>query len=1049
MGSVHSAAYFSIYAYQKLKEELEKIDEFKFIYTSPTFTKENSSKDKREFYIPRISREKSLHGTEFEVRLRNEMTQKSIAKECADWIRRKAKFKSNITNGTMNNFIYLDNENNCSYTPIQGFTLVDIGLEKGNNISNIVMKIENNDSKVFIDSFNEIWKDKDKVEDVTEEIIESISIAYQENSPEFIYFFTLYNIFNEFLEDISEDNLPNELTGFKDTVIWNMLYNFQQDAVLAVINKLEKYNGCILADSVGLGKTFSALAVMKYYQERGRNILVLCPKKLYGNWNTYKNNYKNNPLIKDRFRYDVLFHTDLSREKGYSNGTNLEEINWGNYDLVVIDESHNFRNGGQISGDDEKENRYLKLMNKVMKQGVKTKVLMLSATPVNNRFNDLKNQLALAYEGNNKEFEKKLNLNKDIDAIFKKAQQVFNEWGDLEAEERTTKNLLSKLDYDFFELLDNVTIARSRNHIKKYYNTEKIGNFPERLKPISIREKLTDLKGAVNYKEIYQTLNNLTLAVYTPSNYILMSALSKYDFEDNRKKKNLTQQGRETGVKRLMQKNLLKRLESSVYSFEITITKVKSYIDFIIDKINNLDKNSLLNFEDFNNDDFDLDDQNTDFFIIGKKVKFDLKDMDYISWKRELEEDSENLALLISMIKDIEPKYDNKLQKLLKLIDEKIKNPINENNKKVIIFTAFADTAKYLYDNIADYILKKYGLNTAMVTGSIDGKTTIKGLKADLDKVLTLFSPISKGKDINNEQEIDILIATDCISEGQNLQDCDYLINYDIHWNPVRIIQRFGRIDRIGSRNKVIQLVNYWPDINLDEYINLKARVESRMKISIMTSTGDDDLINQEEKGDLEYRRNQLKKLQEEVVDLEDINGGISIMDLGLNDFRLDLIAYLKDYKNPDKIPMGLHSVISKKDDLKPGVIFILKNLNKEIDVNKQNYLHPFYMVYISNESEVLINHLAIKDLLDTLRFLCKNKKDTDKEAVKLFNKETKDGHKMNRYSELLSSTIKSIIEVKNENEIDAIISGKDFSFFAEQIDGLDDFELICFLVVE
>ena len=820
-------------------------------------------------------------------------------------------------------------------------------------------------------------------------------------------------------------------------------------AVLAVINKLEKYNGCILADSVGLGKTFSALAVMKYYQERGRNILVLCPKKLYGNWNTYKNNYKSNPLIKDRFRYDVLFHTDLSRERGYSNGTNLEEINWGNYDLVVIDESHNFRNGGQVSGEDEKENRYLKLMNKVMREGVKTKVLMLSATPVNNRFNDLKNQLSLAYEGNSKEFEKKLNLNKDIDTIFKKAQQVFNEWSELEVEERTTKNLLSRLDYDFFELLDNVTIARSRNHIKKYYNTEKIGTFPERLKPISIREKLSDLKGVVNYKEIYQTLNALNLAVYTPSNYILMSALSKYDFEDNRKRKNLTQQGREAGVKRLMEKNLLKRLESSVYSFEITINKVKNYIDFIIDKINNLDKSSFLNLEDFNGEDFDLDDQNTDFFIIGKKVKFDLKDMDCISWKRELEEDSENLSLLISMIKDIKPKYDNKLQKLLQLIDEKIKNPINENNKKVIIFTAFADTAKYLYDNISNYILEKYGLNTAMITGTIDGKTTIKGLKADLEKVLTLFSPISKGKGIDNEQEIDILIATDCISEGQNLQDCDYLINYDIHWNPVRIIQRFGRIDRIGSKNKVIQLVNYWPDINLDEYINLKARVESRMKISIMTSTGDDDLINQEEKGDLEYRRKQLKKLQEEVVDLEDINGGISIMDLGLNDFRLDLIAYLKEYKNPDKIPMGLHSVISKKDNLKSGVIFILKNLNKEIDVNKQNYLHPFYMVYISNEGEVLINHLAIKDLLDMLRFLCKNKKDIDKEAVKLFNKETKDGYKMNKYSELLSNTIKSIIEVKNENELDAIISGKDFSFFAEQIDGLDDFELISFLVVE
>lgn len=1051
-----ASAYFSIFAYQELKKELEKIDEFRFIFTAPTFIEERTEKKSREFYIPRMSREKGIYGTEFEVKLRNELTQKSIAKECADWIREKAVFKSNLTHGIMGGFLTVENkEDKFSYAPIQGFTLADIGLERGNNIYNIVQKNESPMSNVYLNMFEEIWRDEEKLEDVTEIVIDNITAAYQENSPDLIYFFTLYNIFNEFLEDLSEDNLPNELTGFKDSTIWKMLYNFQQDAVLSIINKLEQYNGCILADSVGLGKTFTALAVIKYYENRNKSVLVLCPKKLSENWNTYRSNYINNQLSSDRLRYDVLFHTDLSRQKGESNGINLEMINWGNYDLVVIDESHNFRNGGQLYGDEgsKKENRYLRLLNKVIRQGVKTKVLMLSATPVNNKFIDLKNQIALSYEGESHKLQSKLNIDKSIDEIFKSAQKSFNYWSDLEPEYRTTKRLLGMLDFDFFEILDSVTIARSRKHIERYYDTTDIGNFPERLKPISIRESLTNLKGAVNYNDIYDILTSLNLAIYTPSSYILPSCMDKYENKTGIKAENLTQLGRERGIQKLMSINLLKRLESSVHSFKLTLTKVKNYIDSTMEIIENFDGHVSLDLTEISSEDeYDYDDQNTEYFSVGRKIQIDLEDMDYKSWYRELKQDADYLEVLVEMINDIEPQYDNKLKRLFKLIDEKIENPINDDNKKLLIFTAFSDTAEYLYEQIAPYVLEKHGLNSAIITGSVDGKTTIKGFRTDMNRVLTCFSPLSKARSTilpNEVRDIDILIATDCISEGQNLQDCDYLINYDIHWNPVRIIQRFGRIDRIGSRNTHVQLVNFWPDMDLDEYINLKSRVEMKMKISVMTSTGDDDLINQEEKGDLEYRKAQLLRLQKEVVDLEDMNSGISIMDLGLNDFRLDLLSYLDKYKEPDNIPMGIHSVISSNDDLESGVIFVLKNINDNINVNRQNRLHPFYMVYVSELGDILINHLEPKEMLDNIRHICRNKKDIDKIASDKFNNETRDGKKMEAYSELLSLTIDSIIDLKEESELDSFIGGQTMSFLADKINGLDDFELISFLVIK
>lgn len=1049
-----AAACFSMYAYKELKKQLESVDECRFIFTSPTFVTEKAEKQKREFYIPRLNRESSLYGTEFELKLRNEMTQKAIAKECAEWIKRKATFKSNTTGENMGGFVTVANkQQQVAYMPMNGFTTVDIGCERGNNSYNMVNRFEAPFSASYMQLFETLWNDHDKLQDVTNVVIENITTAYNENSPEFIYFMTLYHVFSEFLDDISEDELPNEATGFKQSKIWSLLYDFQRDAVLAIINKLERYNGCILADSVGLGKTFTALAVVKYYENRNKSVLVLCPKKLAENWNTYKDNYVNNPIAADRLNYDVLFHTDLSRAHGFSNGLDLDRLNWGNYDLVVIDESHNFRNGAGTHANTH-ENRYVKLMDKIIRAGVKTKVLMLSATPVNNRFVDLKNQLSIAYEGDSENMNKQLNTTKTIEEIFKQAQRAFNTWSKLEPEARTTDALLRTLDFDFFELLDSVTIARSRKHIEKYYDTAEIGKFPERKKPISRRPQLTDLNSAINYNEIYEQLMLLTLCIYTPSNYIFPSKMQKYIDLTHNKGDNLTQTGREEGIRRLMSINLLKRLESSVNSFQLTLKRIKALIESTIKAIDDFEKYGAADIDMYEASDseFDMDDGNTEYFTVGKKVKIELADMDYKSWRTELKADADVLELLTLMVADITPEHDSKLQELLKLVSEKIENPINPGNKKVLIFSAFSDTAEYLYDNVSTYIKKKYGLDTAVITGSIDGKTTIKGFRATLNNVLTCFSPISKGRDVlmpGSKTEIDVLIATDCISEGQNLQDCDYLVNYDIHWNPVRIIQRFGRVDRIGSRNSQIQLVNFWPDMDLDEYINLKGRVETRMKISVMTSTGDDDLINPEEKGDLEYRKQQLKRLQEEVVDIEDMSSGISIMDLGLNEFRLDLLEYVKNHGDLDKKPKGMHAVVPATDELPEGVVFILKNINNSVNIDNQNRIHPFYMVYIGIDGEVICDYLNPKKMLDDIRLLCRGKKEPIKELCQRFNEETDDGRDMTEMSEFLSEAINSIIDCKEESDIDSLFSAGGTSALMSAVSGLDDFELICFLVVK
>ena len=1049
-----AAACFSIYAYKELKDQLEQIDECRFIFTAPTFIKEKTEKQKREFYIPRLNRENSLYGTEFELKLRNEMNQKAIAKECADWIKRKATYKSNITGENMTGFVNVTNSNSATtYMPINGFTTVDIGCERGNNTYNMINRFKSPFADSYINLFESLWNDKNKLQDVTDIVIDNMISVYNENSPESIYFLILYHVFSEFLNDISTDELPNEATGFKQSKIWNMLYDFQRDAVLAIINKLERYNGCILADSVGLGKTFTALAVVKYYENRNKSLLVLCPKKLAENWNTYKDNYVNNPIAVDRLNYDVLFHTDLSRPGGFSNGLDLNRLNWGNYDLVVIDESHNFRNGVGTHANTV-ENRYVKLMDKIIRAGVKTKVLMLSATPVNNRFIDLKNQLAIAYEGDTSLIDNKLGTKKSIDEIFRQAQRAFNAWSELDIADRTTDALLKTLDFDFFELLDSVTIARSRKHIEKYYDTADIGKFPTRKKPISLRPVLTNLESATNYNRIYEELSKLSLCIYTPSNYIFPSKIQKYIDLTHNKGNELTQTGREQGIRKLMSVNLLKRLESSVNSFQLTLQRIYNLINDTVDKINRFEQYGTSSIDMYESADteWDIDDSNTEYFTVGNKVQIDLADMDYKTWRAELNSDIEVLDDLMNMLNVITPEYDGKLQKLLDVISKKIENPINTNNKKVLIFSAFSDTAEYLYEHVSTYIKEKYGLNTAVITGSIDGKTTIKNFKATLNNVLTCFSPISKDKSVllpDSNDEIDILIATDCISEGQNLQDCDCVINYDIHWNPVRIIQRFGRVDRIGSKNESIQLINFWPDMDLDEYINLKGRVETRMKISIMSSTGDDDLINAEEKGDLEYRKQQLKRLQDEVVDIEDMSTDISIMDLGLNEFRLDLLEYIKTHGDMDTKPKGLHAVVQSSEELPQGVIFVLKNVNNSINIDNQNMIHPFYMVYIGLDGEIICDYLNPKQLLDDIRLLCRGKQEPIVELCQKFNEETNDGKDMQELSNLLRETIHSIIDTKEASDIDSLFISGGTSALISVVSGLDDFELISFLVVK
>lgn len=1045
------AAHFTLYAFQELKDELSKLDEFRFLFTQPTFVENKYHKEQIK------QNEQKLFGLDEEISYQMNLNQAYLAREFSKWLKKKGEVKSFVSKSMSDSLYYVesqDKEDVCLKGP-STFSAPGLGYVNSESVMLNQMVVETKFNQQIKNEIDMIWDNEKMVKDVKAAVLKKLEGLYEDHSPEFLYFVTLYNIFKTFLEENEQGEVIQSATGFKNTVVWNKLYNFQRDGVVGAINKINKFGGCIIADSVGLGKTFEALAVIKYYELNNHKVLVLCPKKLRENWLVYRQqNDIRNPLADDRFSYDLLNHTDLSRNGGKSGDIDLDYVNWGNYGLVVIDESHNFRNN---TARNDRETRYSKLMNNIIKSGIKTKVLMLSATPVNNHLQDLRNQISFITEENDQALVQTAEI-ESIKKVISQAQSAFNQWGKLSENERTTESLLELLDFDYFKLLDSLTIARSRKHIEKYYNVKDIGQFPKRLRPVTVKSEIDTNRQFPAVEEIYREILGLNMAIYSPMRYVLPHKRAeyeqKYDTIVKGGKSVFKQSDRERSLIYLITSGLLKRLESSIYSFNLTLSKIQSKIDYTLDSVTKFDQYSV-ELEDEKVLDDELED-----FTVGDKVSIKLSDLDVIKWRQDLEEDLGRINNILIHSTSITSKRDQKLQQLKELMMNKFNHPINGENKKIIIFTAYADTAKYLYEQLSSWTLENYQLHTALVTGSDNPKTTFKMKKVDLNSVLVNFSPISKerGKLQNVDGEIDILIATDCISEGQNLQDCDYLINYDIHWNPVRIIQRFGRVDRLGSRNEQIQLVNFWPSVELDEYINLENRVKQRMKMLDLSATGEDDVIAEDSNTmkDLEYRRNQLVQLQDAVIDLEDVQGSVSLTDFTMDDFRMDLMNLSKKYETYlENIPPAMFALVKNqneqlKDEIKPGVIFCLKRVECYDDNNESNPIYPYYLVYVTEDQEVYYSYSQVKKILDLYRSLCNGTDKILKELVHSFNKETKFNKKMDDYQELLKIATDEIIGKSNEEEVNSIFSFSGLNLFnTSQTQNKESFEVITYLIIK
>ena len=1048
-----AAATFSIYAFRALEAELERVEAFDFLFTrdvfDPTTQVGRVPRERRQYEIPPVRLSAALAGTPFELVLKNRLTQKAVARDCADWVRRKARFMVNATGRRAQPMITLERGNEASaYIGADDFTAPALGYQPDNALSNVVTRMDGAAASGLVELMRSLLE-AEEFEDVTDELLDHIERIYAENAPEALYFTLIHSLFTAFLDDLSVEAMPNERVGHESSIIWRKMYPFQRDAAVGIINKLNRYRGCILADSVGLGKTFTALGVIKYFEARNLNVLVLCPKRLAENWKTYIQPYRTNILADDRLRYTVLNHTDLQRERGESHGVDLSLIHWENFDLVVIDESHNFRNQS-ASDEGEGPTRYQALLENVIRSGVKTRVLMLSATPVNNRFADLRNQLNLAYEGELSDLSRDLDLGRNVEDVFNSAQKAFNAWAERPKESRTADALLQSLDIEFFTLLDSVTIARSRKHITTYYDTAELGPFPERQPPESHRPALTDRSDVMGFNSIYGELSQLELAVYTPLKYVHESRMDKYAARYDTELGDgvgFAQVQREDSLKGLMRINLLKRLESSVHAFRLTLGGLAEAY-----------RASLSAMDRFRNggggvwiDAGAIEGEDSEDAQIGGKVKVDLEDVDIPTYRRDLQSDLALIEGLIAEMAKVTPGRDTKLQHLIARIRHKASDPLNPGNRKVLVFSAFADTANYLFDNLSP-ALRAEGLELAVVTGGTGHPRNSTGTGRDFQSTLTLFSPQSKSKaltPLRDVPEIDILIGTDCISEGQNLQDCDTVVNYDIHWNPTRIIQRFGRVDRIGSPNAKIQLVNYWPDIDLDEYINLKERVENRMVAADMSATGDDNLLAVNDP-DAEYRKSQLEALMSEDLEPSGPSQGVSIADLGLNEFRMDLAGFVRDGTYRPDAPTGLHTVVAADPSvgLRPGVIFALRNLKADETLRKGNRLHPYYLAYVDMEGRSVVPHTDPKRILDMVRRAAKGRTEPILPLCDPFNAETEDGRDMVRYSDLLSAAIDTLVERERGRALDSLFTAGAADLSPDGMGGLDDFELLCFFVV-
>jgi len=1077
------SAYFTIYAHHALKEELGSIEHLRFLFGEPKFIQslDPEKTDKKAFDIE-----------DSQLQLKNRLEQKLIAKECAQWLKDKVEVRSVKRPGFLHGKMYhMDNGGvQEALLGSSNFTVSGLGLSNGarNNIELNLEVNDNRDRTDLLNWFDEIWDDEETVEDVKAEVLSYLEQLYVNHSPEFIYFKTLFHIFEGFLSEADKGGLLDAKTGFYETKIWDMLYEFQKDGAKGAINKILRYNGCIIADSVGLGKTFEALAVIKYFEKLNSRVLVLCPKKLRDNWTVYRENDERNILSEDQFSYTVLSHTDLSRDGGLSGDVNLATHNWGNYGLVVIDESHNFRNNTpgkkDESGEIIRRSRYQRLMEDILQSGVDTKVLLLSATPLNTNLKDIRNQMLLITQNDDHAYHEPLDVY-SIAQVMKNSQTQFTKWADHKSNpKRKVGSLLESLDSAFFKLMDALTIARSRRHIESYYNIEEIGKFPDRLPPIAIYPEIDLKKQFPTYDDLNEVISQYRLSIFNPSKYLQDEYKEHYLKAGEQKTLFESQSAREVSLIGMMKVNYLKRLESSVEAFELSIGRTITKIEDLIEKIKHFD----LNRDEFVTDfaqmdmlkDMDEDDRSEleEKLTVGKKLQYKLEHLNIKDWVKDLEADRKQLIGIYNAAFSVTPDRDAKLKDLKDAINAKLKTPLNDRNKKVVVFTAFADTAHYLYENLKEWAQEEHGLNIALVAGTGENRSTFKpkGFKfqTHFDAILTNFSPRSKNRDkmrksMPQEGEIDILIATDCISEGQNLQDCDYLVNYDIHWNPVRIIQRFGRIDRLGSINTQIQLVNFWPTPDLNKYINLKERVEARMALVDLAATGEDDLLNTEQIKDLlteelSYREKQLLRLKDEVLDLEEMDDNVSLSEFTLDDFRIELLNYLEaNRRTLEDAPMGLYGIVpppsgddvpeTVREIVKPGVIFCLRHKNPPTDQKQAsvNPLSPYYLVYIRNDGEVRFGFTHTKQTLSIFQNLCRGKEEPYKELCDLFDRETQDGKDMTAYNELLGKTVKSISKSFKKRIAAGLQSGRGFVVpdKKEQVHDHDDFELITWLIIK
>ena len=1035
------SALFSIYAFEMLEGKLPFIQKLRLLFSTPVDIHDNLA----------------LIGDADERKLRNRLTQQFVAKKCKEWLAANSEIRQAMTQYIVHqNLFCLEN------AALQGsadLTAAGLGFVASMRHDMSTGFDEKENIRELAEWFESIWGDSRFIQDIKNTFLEHIEWLASDKAPDFIYYLILYHIFSNTLGELDEEKIIKTKTGIKEHLIWQKLYKFQKDGVLGAIDKLEKYNGCIIADSVGLGKTFEALAIIKYYELRNDRVLVLCPKRLRDNWTLYLQNDERNIFCDDRFRYDVLNHSDLSRSSGFSGDMNLATVKWGNYDLVVIDESHNFRNNAP----NKKKglSRYKKLMRDIIKSGVKTKVLMLSATPVNSKMNDLKNQVAFITEGNDSALAD-IGIN-SIENTLRKAQTCFNRW--LDTEKRDSHELLTSMNFDYFQLLDLLTIARSRKHIEKYYNLTEIGKFPERMRPINVKEDIDTEGHFPPLKEVNKTIQRLHLAAYSPLKYILPEKRDeyneKYDIETEGGSI-FKQIDREESLIHLMRVNLLKRMESSIYSFAITTRKLLAMVNSILARIEKYERNrdsGCFDYDELNINDIEIDSDVLSDLLIGSQVKVLIQDCDIIRWRQELQSDQNHLVELLHISEQISPERDKKLAALKQLITGKINNPINPDNRKILVFTAFADTAEYLYQQISVWAKKEFGIHSALVSGTGKNHTTMKNVRLDLHSILTNFSPRSKDRAKSHPElteEIDLLIATDCISEGQNLQDCDYLVNYDIHWNPVRIIQRFGRIDRIGSTNNSIQLVNFWPNMELDEYINLEARVSGRMVLLDISATGEENVIefNDKKMNDLEYRRKQLQQLQDAVLDLEDISGGISITDLTLNDFRMDLTEYMKNHLPLlECTPFGARASAALeltflKQKFQPGAIFCLKDMSGKAPMETGYSLAPYYMVFVADDGSIQINFNQPKQVLDVLKKECLGFSSPQASVVARFNQKTQSGKNMRHYQELLEKAVTAIIGKQQEQGVQTLFQRGGIRLSGDTDRRVDDFEVVAFIAL-